>query len=207
MKKLKKFVVPSLYTLIIAGSFLSISLMNNKIEEVNNEDYDYSKSLIKEVTQVVYGEVEDEKSFIKPIVSEKPSLITSFYSKDDDEEKQQASLIYYESTYLPSSGVIYSCDEDFDVVAVFDGKVTEVKDDEILGKHIAITHNNSLTTYYYSLKDVVVNEGDEVLQGTILGKASPNKIYDKNTMLFEVYFEGKTINPETFYETKPSDLK
>lgn len=206
MKKLKKFVMPSLYTLIIAGSFLSISLMNNKIEEVNNEDYNYSKSLIKEVTQVVYGEVEEQK-FIKPIVSEKPSLVTSFYSKEDESEKQQASLIYYEHAYLPSSGVIYSSDEEFDVVSVYDGKVTEVKEDEILGTHIAITHNNSLTTYYYSLKDLAVKEGDEVVQGTILGKSNSNKIYDKNALLFEVYFDGHAINPEAFYEAKPSDLQ
>ena len=109
---------------------------------------------------------------------------------------------------MPSSGVVYEADEVFDVIAVFDGKVTNIKEDEILGNVVEITHNTNLITYYYSLSDIKVEIGTEVKAGSILGKATTNKIYnEKNNFLFEVYYQGKSLNPEKFYSMNIDDLQ
>ena len=57
---------------------------------------------------------------------------------------------------MQSTGVSYGGVDDFDVVAVLDGTVTSVREDELLGTIVEIKHNNNLTSVYQSLKDVSV---------------------------------------------------
>ena len=205
-KRLKKWVLPTIYGIIIVTSFFSISLLNNiLIKDITN--YDYSKSIMKDVTQEVLGEVELTE-YVKPYLNENVQIKTAYYNKDDEAKKQQESLITYQNTYMPSSGILYVSSSDFEVLAVYDGTVTKVKEDEILGNYVEITHNNNLTTYYYSLKDIVVTEGEVIKAGTILGHSTTNKINENESCLyFEVYYQGKSLNPETFYTTNPNELQ
>ena len=205
-RKLKNFVLPTIYVLIIVASFFSISILNNLL--LNDEiDYDYSKSLMKDATEATLKETE-EAHIYKPYVSENVEVFVSYYNKDDEDIKKEQSLILYQNTYMPSTGVIYSSSEDFDVIAAMDGKVTNISEDDILGTTIEVTHNTNLTTYYYSLKDVPVNVGTEVQAGTIIGRATTNKIKDdSNNFLFEVYYQGKSIDPEKFYTMSVNELQ
>ena len=207
-RRLKRFVLPSLFILVSVTAFFGIAILNNILlgDELN---YDYSKSLMKDVTQAVLSEQKEEKKEIyKPYVSNSVIKKIGYYEKDATDEEKENSLIVYEKTYMPSSGIFYESEEIFDVISVLDGKVTNVKEDEILGNVIEITHNTNLITYYYSLKDVTVSIGNEVKAGTILGKATTNKIYnEKNNFLFEVYYQGKSLNPEKFYSMNVDDLQ
>ena len=205
-KRLKNWVLPTLYGVIIVTSFFSISILNNiLVKDMTN--YDFSKSIMKDVTQEVLGEVEKQE-YVKPYLSDSVKIKTSYYNKDDENQKQQESLITYQNTYMPSSGVLYVSESDFEVLSVYDGTITKVSEDEILGNYVEITHNNNLTTYYYSLKDIVVTEGEAVKSGTILGQSMTNKINENESSLyFEVYYQGKSLNPETFYTTNPNDLQ
>ena len=46
----------------------------------------------------------------------------------------------------------------------------------------------------------MIKVNDEITQGTILGKSNNNKFCQgTSSMLFEVNFDGKVINPENFY--------
>lgn len=205
-RRLKSFVLPTIYILIILVTFFSVSIINNQLLK-NVTNYDYSKSLMKDVTQNVLSET-IEDNFEKPYLSEKVQVKSGYYSKDYDSEKQTNALISYQSTYMPNSGVLYACDEDFDVITVYDGVVKSIKEDDILGNVIEIMHSENLTTFYYSLKDIVVKEGEEIKKGTIIGKANSNKIVtNQNVLLFEVYEQGKSIDPEVFYNLKPNEIK
>ena len=207
-RRLKRFVLPSLFVLVSVTAFFGIAILNNILlgDELN---YDYSKSLMKDATQAVLSEQKEEKKEIyKPYVSNNVTKKVGYYEKDASEEEKENSLIVYEKTYMPSSGNFYEADEVFDVIAVFDGKVTNIKEDEILGNVVEITHNTNLITYYYSLSDIKVEIGTEVKAGTILGKATTNKIYnEKNNFLLEVYYQGKSLNPEKFYSMNIDDLQ
>ena len=205
-RRLKSFVLPTIYILIILVTFFSVSIINNQLLK-NVTNYDYSKSLMKDVTQNVLSETMED-NFEKPYLSEKVQVKSGYYSKDYDSEKQTNALISYQSTYMPNSGVLYACDEDFDVITVYDGVVKSIKEDDILGNVIEIMHSENLTTFYYSLKDIVVKEGEEIKKGTIIGKATSNKIVtNQNVLLFEVYEQGKSIDPEVFSNLKPNEVK
>lgn len=204
--KLKKYVLPTIYILIILVTFLSVSLINNHLLK-NVTNYNYSKSIMKDVTENVLSEILPDK-FERPYLSENVKILSGFYSKDYDDESQKNSLIVYQNTYMPSSGTFYASQDEFDVVSVYDGKVKSIKKDEMLGDTVEVQHSDNLTTIYYSLKDVTVRENDDIKKGTIIGKATSNNLVtDKNVLFIEVYLKGKQIDPEKFYELNPNEVK
>lgn len=204
--KLRKYVLPTIYVLIILVTFLSVSLINNHLLK-NVTNYNYSKSIMKDVTENVLSEILPDK-FERPYLSENVKLLSGFYSKDYDDESQKNSLIVYQNTYMPSSGTFYASQDEFDVVSVYDGKVKSIKKDEMLGNTVEVQHSDNLTTIYYSLKDVTVRENDDIKKGTIIGKATSNNLVtDKNVLFIEVYLKGKQIDPEKFYELNPNEVK
>ena len=204
--KLRKYVLPTIYVLILLVTFLSVSLINNHLLK-NVTNYNYSKSIMKDVTENVLSEILPDK-FERPYLSENVKLLSGFYSKDYDDESQKNSLIVYQNTYMPSSGTFYASQDDFDVVSVYDGKVKSIKKDEMLGDTVEVQHSDNLTTIYYSLKDVTVRENDDIKKGTIIGKATSNNLVtDKNVLFIEVYLKGKQIDPEKFYELNPNEVK
>lgn len=204
--KLRKYVLPIVYVLIIFVTFVSVSLINNHLFK-NVTNYNYSKSIMKDVTENVLSEILPDK-FERPYLSENVKLLSGFYSKDYDDESQKNSLIVYQNTYMPSSGTFYASQDEFDVVSVYDGKVKSIKKDEMLGDTVEVQHSDNLTTIYYSLKDVTVRENDDIKKGTIIGKATSNNLVtDKNVLFIEVYLKGKQIDPEKFYELNPNEVK
>lgn len=204
--KLRKYVLPTIYVLIILVTFLSVSLINNHLLK-NVTNYNYSKSIMKDVTENVLSEILPDK-FERPYLSENVKILSGFYSKDYDDESQKNSLIVYQNTYMPSSGTFYASQDEFDVVSVYDGKVKSIKKDEMLGDTVEVQHSDNLTTIYYSLKDVTVRENDDIKKGTIIGKATSNNLVtDKNVLFIEVYLKGKQIDPEKFYELNPNEVK
>ena len=117
--------------------------------------------------------------------------------------------MYYEHTYLQNSGILYSAPEVFDIVSAYDGTVTNIDQDEILGNVVEITHNPNLKTVYYSLGEISVKKDDVITSGSIIGKSGDNLLDDEseNCLLFEVYYNGNTINPEEFYTMNINDLQ
>ncbi len=205
-RKLKGFVLPTLYLLITISIFAGVVLLGRDIS-LTNKDYDYGTGVLKEDVESVIIEDEIVSSEIKkPVEDGKADISIHYYSKDADESLQESSLIYYENTYLPNTGIIYASDDTFDVRSVFNGKVTDIIDDEFFGKCIIIEHNNKLRTYYYGLDNIEVKKDDEVTNETILGNAKNNEIMnDKKTFMLEVYLNNELKNPESIIGTKITD--
>ena len=211
-RKLKGFVLPTVYILVIGVLFISISFLGNTLQSQINYGEDLSVNAMQEedATPVIKNEEEvKESKIVKPFTSEKVSVSKSYYSKEDDEKTQQNSLVYYEQTYLQNSGILYSADETFDIINVYDGTVTNVTKDEILGNVVEITHNPNLKTVYYSLGEIAVAKDDVITGGTIIGKSGDNLVDDEkdNCLLFEVYYNGNAIDPEEFYSMDITKLQ
>ena len=208
-KRLKKFVLPTVYVMVIGVLFISISFLGNILQ--SKVDYgNMAVSALKDnVTPVGKTDNVVESRIERPYVSSNVSISKSFYDMTDDEAKQQNSLVYYENTYLQNSGVLYSSTSAFDVICAIDGKVTKVSKDEILGNFVEITHNPNLKTIYYSLSEVQVKKDDTVMSGDVLGKSGDNSLNGEteNCLLFEVYHNGTAIDPEDFYNMSIEDLK
>ena len=210
-RKLKSFVLPTLYVLVIGVLFLSIAYLGKTLQYQISGEVPVMK-VIDETNDIPVIKEEEEPIIddkpMKPFLSNQVSVSKSYYKAKDDAKKQEKSLIYYEKTYLQNTGVLYTCDEEFDVVSVLDGTVTNIGNDEIMGNYIEITHNTNLKTVYYSLNDIVVHEGDTVNAGTIIAVSGDNMLEkeSEHSLLFEVYYNGYTMDPEEFYETNLTNL-
>lgn len=115
------------------------------------------------------------------------------------EEDQLDALIFYNNQYYQSKGVdITSSDgESFEVIASLTGKVTSVKEDDLLGKVVEMEHDGERATMYASLSEVYVSEGDELTQGDPLGLSGENVYSDEEVskVHFRLMEEGQPVNP------------
>ena len=206
-RKLKGFVLPTLYVMIVGALFISIILLGETLKLSPGYNDDMSVSEVKDDVIPVISE--SEEVIVKPYEAEGVSVSKSYYDMKDDEARQQQSLVYYENTYLQNSGVLYTSDSSFDVLSVYNGTVTNIDSDEILGNVVEITHNNNWITIYYSLSEVSVSLNDEVASKTVIGKSGDNRLENEkdNCLLFEVYYNGKSLNPEEFYNMDIKDLQ
>lgn len=208
-KRLRKFVLPTVYVMVIGVLFVSISILGNVLQSQMEYDNMAVSALKDNVTPVIKNDDTPDSKIEKPFVSTNVAISKSFYDMTDEASKQQNSLVYYENIYLQNSGVLYSSQDAFEVLSSFDGTVTNVATDDILGNYVEITHNPNLKTIYYSLSDVVVKKDDVVISGDVIGKSGDNKLNGEteNCLLFEVYHNGSAIDPEDFYNMNIEDLK
>ena len=139
----------------------------------------------------------------RPYTEKKVSIVQSYYDYKANESEQTNSIIYYQDTYIQNCGISYSNDgEPFDVVAVLDGEVIEVKQDTLLGNIIKIKHSESVMSVYQSIGDINVAVGDNVVKGTVLATSSTSNIRStlNNHLYFELLIDGINVNPEEYYD-------
>lgn len=206
--KLKKWASTTIYLSLVAIVFISMlfisNVLDNKYENSLNLSY-ILKDFIDTDTPVANIKTDN---ILKPFDAETVTIDIDFYDKDSDEETQQKSLILYENTYMPNTGILYSSEETFDILTTLDGTVSKITQDELLGNVVEITHSSSLITTYYSIDNIKVTEGQTLKQGDIIGTSGKNKISSTsdNMMLFEVSLNGNNIDPENYYQTSIEDL-
>lgn len=206
-KKLKDWVIPTLGLIVVCGAILLYYILGNMINyNLVPEDTFVTNTLIDNDNTI---EVQNtvETKIVKPFTSNEVSISKYYYKSSDEEARQEQSLIKYENIYMPNTGILYSSDNEFEVIAVLDGKVTSVKEDEILGNIIEIEHKDNLITIYQSIKNVKVKQGDQVKQGDIIATSGSNKLEQEkeNCLHFETYKDGTLINPEDFYNISLSN--
>lgn len=146
--------------------------------------------------------VHNDPVVIRPYTDSEVKVVKNFYDFEADEKTQEKSLILYKDTYMPSTGIAYSNGKQFDVIAILDGKVTQVKEDDTLGNSIMIEHKNGTTSVYQSVGDITVKEGDKVSQGQIIAKTSTSDVRSDlgNHLYFELIIDGNCVNPENYYD-------
>lgn len=206
--KLKGWVVVSVYLLSLGAILSSLFLLGKTLKAsfYSEETLSYVyRGIIEDAVPVV--NFNTDKIF-KPFMVEDVTVLKQFYDKDADSSVQENALIFYQNTYMPNTGVLYGSTQKFDVVAVLDGTIMDVSNDEIMGNIVTIKHSNNLKTIYQSLGDVKVLVGDLVKQGDVIGTSGVNKIEttSENMLLFEVNNNGEYINPDTFYTINPEEL-
>ncbi len=210
-RKLRGFVLPSIYILTIVVLAISITLLSRNLlnSEPTVDNYDYSVNVFNESddSKPVINEVTPEViKASKPFIGDSISVLKDFYDEEGTSESQENSLIYYQNTYMPNTGILYASDNVFEVIASIDGKVKEIKKDEILGNVLTLESDNT-TCIYYTLGEILVKEGDLVKQNDVIAKSGQSEIdTTKQTLLFEVYLDGVLTNPNTFYEKTLNEL-
>lgn len=205
-RRLKKTVVYGLYALAfitIIGTVYLIDMISSPIRLDDNTTYVNEVIIEKDIPVISIN-----NNIVRPYTASNVGIGKSFYNYQDNEENQKNALIYYDGTYIPNSGVDYKSDEIFEVVSIFDGTVTKVTENNLLGKIIEVTHSNNVISVYQSLSEITIKEGDSVLQGQVIGKSGESNISKDlgNHLHFEIILNGKNINPENCYDKNIDEL-
>ena len=156
------------------------------------------------VTDIILGNklpvINSTDKILSPYVSDKVTIGKNYYDYKATEEEQEKSIVKYDDTYMQNSGIDFVSDESFDVVAILDGEVITVSEEETLGKVVKIQHENGYVSIYQSMSEVNVKKGDMVTQGQIIGKSGTNKLDSDlgNHLHFELYINGQMVNPSAY---------
>ena len=180
MRKLKESVIHGLYALgslgLIGGLFIHQAISNT-------EEYISTRYVTKNIFDEVY-----------PVINISKGI-------DYKEENHENSIMYYENTYMPNTGVIYKGESKFDCLAIYEGEVVKLEEDEIMGTIVTIKHDENIMSIYGSLQNVKVKEGDIVNKMDVIGEAGKNNLSSSlgEHLHFELIVNGKNVDPEKNY--------
>ena len=199
MRKVMIFSISCFAVIMIIGLFVSNYKMVNSPVEVNTIDYDYTYDIL-DTPSIQVNNTED--TVIRPYNATDVKIVKGYYDYKGKSNDQQNSLIYYNGTYMQNMGICYGGSKEFDVVAILDGEVTEVSNDELIGNSITIKHNDNSYSIYQSIKDISIKKGDHVSQGQKIATSGVSNI-DKdlnNHLYFELVINDLSVNPEEYYD-------
>src|SRR5699024_4116164 len=188
----KKWFFPALYLAIAVVFLTGIVWYQNVSKEVPDAEQgggmeDYSPNLYDEEAEPV---TQQEEVIRMPVADEETAeIVTTFFDYEAPVEERANSLIHYNKRYYQNEGVAIASTEEasFDVTASLSGTVETVKEDPLLGNVVTISHGDDMKTYYASLEEVIVKEGQTVEQGDILGNAGESLLGQQNGV--HVHFE------------------
>ena len=205
-RRLKKSVVYSLYGLSFILLLCGVILFGIVSKQSISPVYDYVSKSIFDYEEVKVVNAEDK--LIRPYTDNTVKIVKEYYDYKGEETSQENSLIYYENTYIQSSGISYSNGNTFEVVSILEGTVREVKEDSILGNSITIEHANGIVSVYQSVSNITVKQGDIINAGFVIATSSTSNISPDldNHLYFELIVDGSTVNPENYYDKKVSEL-
>ena len=206
-RQLKKSVVYGLYglsfTLLVGG----VALLGIAANDLGKEKLNYvSKGILDYEEKVPV--VSEVAKIIRPYTDTEVKVSKNFYDYQAEAKEQEESLIYFEGTYMQSSGISYSKGEAFNVVSILDGTVKEVKEDATLGNVITIEHQNNITSVYQSIGEISVKAGDVITSGQVIAKSATSNISTElgNHLYFELIIDGICVDPENYYDKSINEL-
>lgn len=206
--KLKSFVFPVLYISLIFTVIVGLYFTSKVLKQSDNnslKDITYvSKTILDNTIPVI--SVDDTIS--NPYTGDNVKIARYFYNLEDDVDRQKESIIYYNDTYMQSSGIDYTSENSFDVISILEGVVIDIKEDELLGKIVEIKHTNELVSSYAGLSEINVSKGENITKDMKIGKSGSNKINESlgNHLHFEVYKNGVNIDPLKVIGKKLGDI-
>jgi stage II sporulation protein Q len=208
MNKALKVLLPTIYISVIGVMFICVLLILSGIKGYLKEDVNYNYALDNVFTEeVIPVSRVGSDVIVKPFISSYVNIYKKYYDYESD--NQEDSIIYYKGTYFQNNGIDYESSDNFEVVSILDGEVISIEDSDIYGKILKIKHNDNLVSVYYNIKDILVNVGYKTTTGEII--ASSNKsIYEndeKSLLHFEIYYNNKSINPESVYSLNANSLE
>ena len=178
-------------------------LVSSDLSEEIPTDY-VSKEIINDSLPVI----NDTVRVINPYTDPSVTIGKNYYDYKGESEEQEKSILVHDNTYIQNTGIDYINDNKFEIVAILNGTVQTVKEDDTVGKTVEIKHEDGYISIYQSLSEIKVKKGDIVNQGQVIGISGENEL-DKdlgNHLHFEIYNNGSSINPEN-YLNKEISLK
>ena len=209
--KRKSLLIPTLYVLILFVITVGVYFTKKSFDKKENEELfdniNFVSNTILNRSIPVINSVSDEK-IGKPFINESVKVAREYYDSNLSDEEKEKAIVLYGNTYMQNTGIDYVMDDTFDVVSIYEGTVIDVMDDELLGKTVKIRHNSSFISVYQGLANIEVKKGDIVVTNQKIGTSGFSKLNESlgNHLHFEVYQDGKIINPNNVYNKKLGDI-
>lgn len=210
----KKWLYPAIY-ITVAALLLSLVIwyqnLDQQIPDLDREALEVSDHYIPVSHTGEEDGPEQTENILRPVSDdEEIEIVTEYYDYDAEASSQEKAIILFDKHYLQSTGIDLARKdgESFDVQASLSGTVKKVKDDPILGMVVILSHKDDVETFYSSLTDVSLQEGMQVSQGDLIGKAGKNVFgKDKGVHLhFEIRKNNLTYNPERYFNESVASL-
>lgn len=117
------------------------------------------------------------------------------------------TLVYSETLrqWATHSGIDIEAEEGTDVVAVLDGVVEDIVEDEMMGICVFISHKNDMRSVYCALLQTDVSIDDEVSRGDVIGQVGNTAICEMASgdhLHFEFYLGDTVVNAAPFFLDK-----
>ena len=204
--KLKPFVLPMIYSVFVLILLVAVFITRSQFVVEKDDDETYvTGSILDSYVPVINLDV----TITRPYTNEDVKIGKDFYSYEDDSNNQTNSIVLYENTYMQNSGIDYVSENTFDVVAILDGEVIEIKNEELLGTVVTIRHDNDIISVYQSLGELSVENGEKVTQGQIIGKSGTSVLNKElnNHLHFELVIQGALKDPENYFDKKLNEIE
>lgn len=206
-RQLKSSVIYSLYGISFVFLISGIALIFVALKRESIPSFEYvSKGMLDYEEKVKV--INTGETIVRPYTDLDVKIVKGYYDYKSDATSQEKSLIYYEDTYIQSSGISYSNDNEFSIISILPGIVKEVKEDITLGNVITIEHTNGIVSIYQSLTDILVKTGNQVTGGQKLATSSTSNISKDlgNHLYFELIINGECVNPEEYYDKSINEI-
>lgn len=207
-RRVKPKMIPVIYGGLAVLAVLGAYAIESNFTHESFKDEEHYGYVTKTIMEEEFPVVNTGTTIIRPYNDTEIKVIKGYYDYKGDETTQQNSLIYHDRTYMQNSGVAYGGKDSFDVIAILDGEIIEVKDDKLLGKIVQIKHNENIISVYQSLSETSLKKGDQIKQGQVIGKSGTSNISTDlgSHVLFELIIKGSTVNPEEYFDKLVSEI-
>lgn len=156
---------------------------NNNIEPIETEQINENNKEIQQETQMY-----------EVIWPHKGEITSNFGARES-----QDSRVTSNHTGIDIAGNLGD-----KIVSATNGKVVQVSEEGMLGKHIKIENENIVTVYAHC-NNIYVTEGEEIKQGQEIGEVGSTGNSTGNHLHFEVIRLGQYIDPLTVIEKIDED--
>jgi stage II sporulation protein Q len=208
----KRWFLPAVYILSAALLLTGVLMYQARDNEFSQDPSENKQNVTSENNEPSIEVNNSLETFSIPMAEADSAVIKKeFYDVNGDTKQQEASLVVYNNTYQPNTGVDYAMKDGkgFEVTAAMSGKVKSVQEDALLGNLVVIEHEKGVETHYSSVKDIKVKEGDNVKQGETVAAGGTSAINEEagTHVHFEVRKDNIAVNPLEYLDKPISSLK
>lgn len=211
----KRWALPAVYlasaAILIAAVLWFQNSNNDLTKEPGDIGYEDAGSVGKGTDKEAVEVNSKLENFSWPIAKEENAVVKKqFYDMNADKEEQENALVFYDNKYHLNRGIDIAMKDGktFDVLAAVSGKVTNIREDSLLGNVIEIEHDTGITTQYQSINEIAVKVGDTVVKGQAIAKAGQSLLNEEAGIHvhFEIRKDSVAVNPLEYFEKSVSAL-
>ena len=169
-----------------------------------------SAQVFHEKEVLMLPQIEHEEETVVLPMNIHAKQILSYYSSEKSEAELLDAVTEYQGVYRPSQSIGYGFDgRSFEVTAMVSGVVSDVYEDELMGKCVQVDCGYGVMITYQSLSSTALEKGNQVVQNQVIGYAGENRYHADLGIHAQitVHKDGHLMDPEELIDRKLSEIR